>query len=69
MIPFNLMCIVVCVHIAAFNDHILKKFETDLLTPPAGSGIEGVGVCVQNNCYHVPAFVIPFNLICNMAII
>ena len=32
-----------------------------------GSGV-GVwwGVCSQNICYNVAAFVIPFNLICNM---
>ena len=24
------------------------------------------GVCRQNICYHTAAFVIPFNLICNM---
>ena len=32
---------------------------------PEGSG---GGVCWQNICYHVDAFVIPFNLICNMTI-
>ena len=28
-------------------------------------GVPGVGVCGQNICYHVAAFVIPPNLICN----
>ena len=30
-----------------------------------GGGGEG-GVCRQNICYHVAAYLIPFNLICNM---
>ena len=30
-----------------------------------GRGL-GVGVCGQNICYHAAAFVILFNLICNM---
>ena len=30
--------------------------------------VSGGGVCWQNICYHVAAFVIPFNLICNMTI-
>ena len=50
-------------------DHILKKLNFDPLTPPQGSG-EVVGVCEQNVCYHFAAFVmIPFNLICNMAML
>ena len=57
-------------HVATFRDSILfdmhsdnviKKLAFDLLTPSQGSG-----VCVINICYHVVAFVIPFNLICNM---
>ena len=31
-----------------------------------GGGGGGGGVCEQNICYHVAAFMIPFNLICNM---
>ena len=31
---------------------------------PQGRG--GGGICGGNICYHVAAFVIPFNLICNM---
>ena len=31
-----------------------------------GRGGGGVGVCEQSICYHVVAFMIPFNLICNM---
>ena len=58
----------ICYHVAAFNDHILKKLDFDLLTPPQGLG-EVVGVCVQNICYHVAACMIPFNLICNMTML
>ena len=43
------------------HDHVLKKFNFDLLT----LGVEG-GVLRENICYHVAAFVIPFYLICNM---
>ena len=48
------------------HDHVLKKLNFDLLTPTPGSG-GWVGVCEQNICYHAAAFVIPFNLICNMS--
>ena len=41
-------------------DHVLKKLNLQLLTSTPGSG---GGVCEQNICYHVAAFVIPFNLI------
>ena len=59
----------ICYHVAAFNDHILKKLNFDPLTPPQRSG-EVVGVGEQNICYHVAAFVmIPFNLICNIAML
>ena len=34
-----------------------EKLNFDLLTPPIGSG----GVCWQNICHHIAAFVIPFN--------
>ena len=44
------------------HDHVLKKLNFVLLTPTPGSG----GVCGQYICYHVAAFVILFNLICNM---
>ena len=40
------------------HDHVLKKLNFDLL--------RGEGGCRQNICYHVAAFAIPFNLICNM---
>ena len=46
-------------------DNVLKKFNSSLLTPTLGSG-GGGGVCRQNICYHVAAFVILFNLICSM---
>ena len=48
-------------HFDMHNDLILKKLNFDLLTPSKGSGCLG-----QNICYHVAAFVIVFNLICNM---
>ena len=35
--------------------------------PVGGGGGGGMGgVCRQNICYHVAAYLIPFNLICNM---
>ena len=60
----------ICYHSAALSDslsvdmqhnHVLKKFNFDLLTP-----LLGCGACRQNICYHVAAFVILFNLICKM---
>ena len=65
----------ICYHFAAFgdslkfdmqHDHVLKKLHYDPLALTTGSS-GWVGVCRQNICYHVAAFVIPFNLICNMA--
>ena len=54
------------------HGHVLKKLNFDLLIPYPRF-VEGVcvcvgggGVCRQNICDHVAAFVIPFNLICNM---
>ena len=47
------------------HDHVLKKMNFDLLTPTPGSG-SWVGVLEKNICYHASAFVIPFNLMCNM---
>ena len=44
------------------HDHVLKKINFDLLTLTLGMG--GGGVFGQNMCYHVAAFMIPFNLIC-----
>ena len=49
------------------QEHVLKKLNFDLLTPSGGSGAGDREICGQNICYHVTAFVIPFNLICNMA--
>ena len=37
------------------HDHVLKKFNFDLLTPSSW-GRGGRGVCGQNICYHVAAF-------------
>ena len=60
-----------CIHDALLfdkqHDHVLKKLKFDLLTPSTGSGGEGGGgVCGQNICYNVVAFVKFFNSICNM---
>ena len=43
----------------------MKKCKFDLLTPSPGSG---GGACGQNICYHVAAFMMPLNLICNKTI-
>ena len=59
-------------HVAAFcdsnkfdmeHDQDLKKLNFDTLTSSPRSGVGG---CGQNICYDATAFVIPFNLICNM---
>ena len=58
------------------HNRFLKKLNFDLLTPTRGSrdgsggggGGGGKGVCWQNICHHAAAFVIPFNLICNMTV-
>ena len=48
-------------------DIVQKKLNFDQWTPPLGSGVGGGGQsCGQNICYHVAAFSIPFNMICNM---
>ena len=47
------------------HDYVLKSCILTL-RPPVLAG--GGGVCWQNISYHVAAFVIPFNLICNMTI-
>ena len=49
---------------------VLKKLNFDLLTPSPElcDGTGGGGVCEQNICYHVDAFVILFNLMCTMTI-
>ena len=39
------------------HDHVQKKLNVNLLTPPPGSGEgRGVGVCGQTVCYHIAAF-------------
>ena len=63
------------------HDRILKKLNSDLLTPSPGygGGLQakiatmgrgrgwGGGADLRPKiCYHVAAFEIPFNLICNM---
>ena len=71
---FLIYCTSVCIcyHVAAFaipfdmqHDNVLKKFNSNLLTPRARGG-GGGGVCEGNICNHVAAFVIPIKLICNM---
>ena len=47
------------------HDHVLIKLSYDLLTPTPESGVGAVD-CRQIICHHVVAFVIPFNLICNI---
>ena len=42
------------------HGHVQKKLN---VLDPEGHGWDVNG---QNFCYHVAAFVIPFNLICNM---
>ena len=60
-------CVLACWCISNFiyfdmqHGHVLKKLNFDRLTPPLR-----VGVCGQNICYHVAAFMIPFKLICNI---
>ena len=48
-----------------FIDHMIssEKFNFDLFTPSPGSGGRGLQAKIW---YHVAAFVILFNLICNM---
>ena len=45
--------------------YVLKKFNIDLLTPGGG---DGKWVCGHNIGYHIAAFVILSNLICNMTV-
>ena len=47
------------------SDHVLEKLNFDLLTPGSGDGGEQ-GSVGQNICYHVAAFMFPFNVKCNM---
>ena len=44
------------------HDHVLKMLNSYQLTPSQGWGR---GCMRQNICYHVAAFLICFNLICN----
>ena len=48
------------------HDHVLKKMNFDL--SPSSPGCGGVGDLRAKFCYHVSAFAIPFNLVCNMAL-
>ena len=48
------------------HDHVLKELNFDLWNVSEGGGRGGV--CGQIARYRVAAFVIPFNLICNMTL-
>ena len=52
------------------HDYVMKKLSFDMLTQSQWLGgrgrIGGLRAKYKNNCYDVAAFVIPFNLICNM---
>ena len=51
------------------HDLVLHKLNFDHLAITLVSGdVVWVGVCGQNICYHAAAFMIPFNLICNMTV-
>ena len=44
------------------HDHVLKKMTCNILTPSPGIAVRGIGESVGKIfCYHVAAFVIPFN--------
>ena len=45
------------------HEHVLKKYTS---SPILGGGM---GMCGQNIYYHVSAFLIPFNLICNVSVL
>ena len=49
------------------HDHVLKKLNFDILTPPPRDGRER-DLCV-NICAHVAACGVPFYLISNMTIL
>ena len=46
------------------HEHALLMLNFDPIPRLGGGG--GKGVCGKNICYHVRAFVIPNNLICDM---
>ena len=48
------------------HDHVLNKLNFDLLTPTTGSG--GWMGLRAKYLPHAAAFVIPFNVICNMTV-
>ena len=52
------------------HDHVLKKLKFDLLTtsPGSGGGGGGGGGLGAKICYHVAAFLIHFDLKCNMTV-
>ena len=59
-------CIIYSLKFYMQHDHVLKQLNVHLLTPSPGPG--DAVVCGQNTCYHVAAYVILLNLICNMTI-
>ena len=68
-VKYLLPCCCICYSLSfdTLHDHVLKKLNFDLSNPPLGQE-EGDG-CGQNICYHVAAFLIPFNLTCNMTML
>ena len=55
------------------SEPVLQKLNFELLTPGSGDGGERgsagkifATMLLQNICYHVAAFMFPFNVICNM---
>ena len=51
------------------HDHVLKKVEFLLFDQAPGLGRGGGGGLQAKYSDHVAAFVIPFNLICNMTVL
>ena len=60
-------CILDSLHFDMQHDHVLKILPTDPILSVGGGG--GGGLCEQNIYYQVAAFVIIFNLICNMTMV
>ena len=61
MIPFNLIC-----NMPLFWKKWILIFWIHTLGSWSAGGGGGCGFCMQNICYHVGAFMFPFNLICNL---
>ena len=73
LVKYSLACS--CILWFAFNlicnamqlDHVLKKVEIWPYDSVSKVGAGGGGLWAKK-CYHVAAFVIPFNLICNVTV-